>query len=248
MPTVLVIGDSHTRALSLAASSIDSQGVDLEIRWLMVEKDGASRGDLPMDEALRKVKALGEGDLLVLSILGTLHNIYGLLRHEQPFWVCGDGAAETVPPGCEVIPRQAVRALFRHQIHKNKRVRQLLDECCARKAFLMTPPPKGDAGFIESRISKYRDRLVSEAGVTEREVRLRLWQLEAQEVGDYACSKEATLISPPARCLDVDGFLAADYYGPDATHANAEYGRCVLEELVALAKPGRSDGLPAGDF
>ena len=85
---VLIIGTSHTRAISdaLIEQHVE-RGADMGAHWLQQEQAGRSVGDLSFQEALETVAALESDDLFVLSIYGTLHNVFGLLVHEYPFWI-----------------------------------------------------------------------------------------------------------------------------------------------------------------
>jgi hypothetical protein len=236
-PSILVIGDSHTRAIANGYTQLGVPGTPIEIHWLKTEKNGTTRGELPEAEALEKIAALEPDDLLVVSLHGTYHNVVGLLQHDTPFWVCGTDDTEPVPRGHVLITRSAFQETFRHRAARAKRVAGLLKACRARKVHLMTPPPKGDTAYIESRLQKYRERVVSDVGVTDAVVRMRLWQLEADALREVAAAEGAELVMPPPECVDPGGFLSPAYYGPDATHANAAYGASVLRQLVAMAAP-----------
>ena len=46
---------------------------------------------------------------------------------------------------------------------------------------------------------------------------------------------EVPVLPPPPGTQTADGFLAPECYAEDATHANAEYGRAVLQQVLEIA-------------
>ncbi|MCA3242662.1 MAG: hypothetical protein ING89_15320 [Rubrivivax sp.] len=239
---VLVIGNSHTRALADARSAEPGGAVgevDIEVFWLQSRKsEDRVVGDLPYEEACERVAGLASADLFVLSIFGAFHNIYGLLRHQQPFWLAPESGAapEDVPQGSELMPRRVAEAWFRAASLGNRRVDGLLKRCSARRCHLMTPPPKGDNAYIAERTKKYRERVLDDHSISDPVQRLRLWSVERRALAEALRPAGVDLVDPPDAAIDARGFLRREHYGSDATHANAAYGRLVLEQLSTLAR------------
>jgi len=238
-PRIVVIGDSHTRALLKGYEDFrqrfPSTG-QISIHWLQSEKAGLIRGDLSLTDAETILKSLAPNDLLVLSFMGTLHNIFGLLQHEQPFWVLDAISPDdnNVPAGHYLFPRSMLATLFEHHHTKNKKVPLLRHWTRARVYHLATPPPKADS-FVEAKTKIYRDRAVSEAGITPQRIRGRMWSIEMECVSRVCKTLGIGFVAPPSPTIMSDYLLRSEYYEDDATHANATYGALVLEQLYLLA-------------
>lgn len=237
---VFVLGNSHTRALSLALSAGAYPDVEFEVRWLLSEKGDRSMGEMPFKEARERISALRNGDLLVLSLLGTSHNVHGLVQHDEPFWIQSEkGESEDrVPRGHTLIPRRCVAAWFGSMAKGYTRLDKLLKGCRARPFHLMPPPPGGDNKVIAERMDSYRGRPVDEDTLVLPEMRRRLWAIEKAVLDDLLCARSVEPLAPPAQAVDRLGFLAPAYCHYDGVHANAAYGGLVLQALAARATAG----------
>lgn len=235
---VLVLGTSHTKALADAlAERTPSSDVEIAVHWLQSKKADRVVGDLPFETALERAAALGPDDVLAVAVHGTLHNVYGLLVHDQPFWIApgSDEAAEATPEGSTLIPQRVLVAWMQSMSTGHKRVDALFRQCRARRFHLMTPPPKADAAFIMARTQKYRERTLDAFTIAPARQRLRLWACERRALAAALEPAGAQLLDPPPAALTADGFLDRAFYASDATHANGAYGGLVLDQLVRLA-------------
>ncbi len=234
---ILVIGNSHTRALARGLNQLElDPSIEIRVGWLQSEKRGQVLGDMPLAEAEALIDQLAPEDILALSFLGTLHMVYGLLQHEVPFSVVSDSdGAEEVQTGCQLIPRRAIEAWFQAHSQANKVVKRLLVRSRARNLHLMTPPPIGENEYIASVAEKYRDKLVTVAGINPPMLRKSLWEIERDVMSRVLGEAGASLLMPPDAALE-DGFLRPEFRVGDATHANADYGRLVLRQLIDLAR------------
>lgn len=236
---VLVVGDSHTRALAKAHEARSErtprpEGIQFDINWL-AKRDG-SRGDLPLADALERASLLQGDDMMVISVLGTLHNVFGLLQHEQPFDLFSrDDEAMTLAEGRLVVPENALWDMFREANERNGSIAALRSKARCRVYHLATPPPKEDSEFIMARTARYHERSIAEAGVNLASIRLKLWKLEMRVLAQLFTEWNVHLVLPPAEAQTAHGFLKPDYYANDATHASAAYGELVLRQLEAAA-------------
>jgi len=236
-PRILLLGNSHSEAVRAAVGQNDS----VDIHWLKV-KDNARFGDLGMEAAETRVQALAPGDCLVLMQLGALHNIFGLLNHEQPFALID--ALDCAGAPAQLIPRQAMRAHLAHNITKNRVLSRFARQTSCQVLHCMTPPPKEVLPPPAKSSKAYRGQLIAEAGFSPPPRRLSLWQLEQEVIAEYCTSIGVTLLPPPDGTQTTEGYLHPDFYAADTTHANAAYGAKVLEQIqnhlqgAASASPG----------
>lgn len=237
MRRIFVFGDSHTQAILGAAATASYDDVKFDIHWMRSEKNGKVRGDLDYEDAKAIASALEPTDLMVISLLGTRHNVVGLLRHEQLFTVYGADGAPSSGEGA-LIPRAVMEDVFEDVSQKNKRIAELRSLSRAPVVHLMTPPPKGDNDYVKSRIMRYRDMVVGEYDLNPAALRLALWQLEMQAMKRVCAGWDVRQLPIHPDAMDEYGFLRHEYYGPDATHANQAYGALVLEQLYTALNAG----------
>jgi hypothetical protein len=236
MARIYIFGDSHTRALKNAQGdpNLLYSSLDYDVHWMQSEKNGVIRGDLRYEDALNDVSGLNENDYLVISLLGTYHNIVGLIEHEIPFYLAEDDQSEHVFLDRCLIPASIVSDMFIEFCKKNNRIAALKKATRAQVFHLATPPPKGDNAYIKSKINRYRDKVIGEYDINPSTIRLKLWQLEMQALSDVCRGYGISFLPPPVEAVDEAGFLRVDYYADDGTHANKKYGILVLSQLEKL--------------
>jgi hypothetical protein len=237
---VLVLGDSHTRALAKAQEARvgrppKSDDVQFDINSIAKQKGSIDRGGLELADALERVARLQPDDVMVISIAGTLHNIIGLLEHDRPFDVFTRGdESMTIPEGRVVVPENALWDMLLGAM-PSKKIAKLRGKARCSVYHLATPPPKEDEAFIMARAVHYRDRVVAEAGLNPAATRLKLWKLEMRALAHLCARWNMLVLPPPAEAQTPKGFLKPEYYANDATHANAAYGELVLQQLERVA-------------
>lgn len=236
MAKIFIFGDSHTRALNEALGDYIPLNPDIEfyIHWLLKEKNGSVRGDLRYEDALDIAQGLGEEDLLVVSLLGTGHNIYGLLEHDIPFFLSLENKKNNEIKNRQLIPENLALDMFIGFCNKNKRIIELKARSRSKVIHLMTPPPKFDNDYIKSKTNRDRDKMVGEYDINPPGLRLQLWKVEMKALEMFCAQNSITLIPPPSSSITSEGFLDKKYWGGDATHANALYGQLVLKQLEEL--------------
>jgi hypothetical protein len=233
-PRVLILGDSHTEAIKQAVARSSSKN-DLDYSVLRIAKataKGEVVGNTTLPEALKLIADLQRPDIVVLCLLGTAHNIFGLLQHPEPFDVFLSEMAEPAD-GLSIVPQNALRTMFMNFLGQDKKLGKVRDTTQCSVFHLSTPPPKADNDFILSKLRNYRGHKVT--GITPADTRLKLWALEMSALNEFCSKRGIRFIPPPKDAVRPDGFLKTEYYGGDATHANAEYGKLVLRQLEKLA-------------
>lgn len=230
---IKIFGDSHTSALkgALKESYVDSN-VRLDVQWLKLGKFG----DVDFEEALEQVKELESNDLLVISIWGTLHNVFGLLKQDPPF----SFYAEKLEGPGELIPTNTLKTLFRNKIESNKRVIELIKAANCKVVHLSTPPPKGDQAFLlelaSRKSTKYHDMEINSDSLNSPSYRLGLWKFEMEILASCLATHDVELMEVPVETVDKDGFLKSEFYDMDFTHANIAYGKEVIKMLEGFYK------------
>ncbi|MEK0446638.1 MAG: hypothetical protein RLZZ399_1959 [Verrucomicrobiota bacterium] len=236
MRKVMIYGDSHTRALKRAAQGWKGRSdVTFEVYSRVKSKEGVASGDVTWEEARALAGQLTADDLIVVSVFGTAHNVFGLLKHERPFGIFDPDLPMLSPDSnCEFVPANCFRDLLLGLWGRKNVLSDLQSASSARVYHMMPPPPKEDNDYIRSKIVRYRDKIVGEHDVNDPSLRLSLWRLEMKCLNEFCKSLQIGFISPPEASFTEKGFLKADFYAADATHANSDYGQLVIEQLSRI--------------
>lgn len=183
-----------------------------------------------------------EADAVYVSVGGTAHCVLGLLEHPRPFdFVLEGDPAVPLLPGREPLPGGVVRAalthtsLFRHQ----RALRRFLPALLMRPiAHIESPPPPPDGPLLMANLGGYGRKMTS-AGVAPAPLRRKLWRLHSQLVADDCAEAGIEFVGTPPAVHDAEGYLRAEalLHG-NPTHANAWYGRHLIEQIVRRHRPG----------
>jgi hypothetical protein len=232
---ILVLGNSHTRALAPDEVERDI----LEVRWIKTRYD-ARFGDTSVAEAAELARNLQAQDCLVIMYFGTIHNIVGLLNHETPFTLVTAEDCDDVRTGAAtLIPLNAMRAYLSDMIAADQTVRTLAEAAQCRVLHPMPPPPK-ETPAAPTPDKAYRGRSIEDVGFSPAPRRRALWRLERDVLEAQLAKLGVELLDPPSDAMDQRGFLKPDYHASDVTHANKRYGRLVLDQIrAALDMPAQ---------
>jgi hypothetical protein len=236
----LVIGESHTNAVSQAIID-EAAGYEGVVVHRLASRRAADDHASTMEHAIGLVRNLPTETPLFLSILGTFHNIIGLMRTGADYDFMVDEHDKTAE-GTQIVrlPHRALAAVFRDHFNSTGAVRRI---CAAAKSpvyLLSSPPPKQSNDFITQKFMRkqaraYRGQSIMDAGLSPPELRMKLWKLEAKLLGQWAEEQGMSFVPAPPEAFNEDGFLSRKFYHEDATHANGRYGALVLEQIAARA-------------
>jgi hypothetical protein len=112
-----------------------------------------------------------------------------------------------------------------------------------RLCFLAPPPPLPEIAVRERMPNEAHFVAVagqlgidlSNVPLVDQGVRLRLWRVMIDGYRQVADANGADFVGPPPEAADADGLLRRSFWNFDVTHANPEYGRLYLRDIVAWA-------------
>ncbi len=231
----MIVGNSHTRMIKAALATRAGPGMpagDVEVCWLNL---GAKShfGDTSREDAMTKVRSLEVSDLLVMSLIGTLHNLIGLFEHESPFSLA---MTTNDPPetsaGRQIIPRNVMSEVFKDYAERTPVFKQLAGAARCLVVHFCPPPPK--EGFAGSGKSRIVDGVAVQLEYAPKYSRLALWKLEEQVVANYLSGLNVHHYPVPLIAATPEGFLSPAYHANDATHANAAFGELLLQDFERM--------------
>lgn len=233
----VIIGDSHTVCLAEAARSDEQFGQAFEIFRLRRDRGYNDSDAKTLDEIEKIVAGLSASVPIYLSFLGTYHNIVGLLNIRPEYDFMLDDADVVNLEVRQIIPFRAIVSAFDSHIGSANTIQKIKQVAAGPVFLLASPPPKNDTKFVTDRLlsmkkQQYHGHQIAEIGVNDPLVRLKLWKVESMRIQNWAEQFGMGYIMPPKDCLSEAGFLDKFYYANDATHANSEYGKRLLAELL----------------
>jgi hypothetical protein len=231
----LIVGNSHTQMIRDAIAVRAANGTlteDIEVCWLISRGKGEF-GDTSREDAMAKIRSLGPSDLLVTSLIGTLHNIAGLFNHEHPFALIACAGESPEPDAAtEIIPRNVMRDVFKEHVEGNQFFEQMVKAAPCLVVHFIPPPPK--EAFAKGGKTRVVDGVQVQLEYAPGHDRLALWKLEEQVVARYLSGLKVYHYSVPLNASTPDGFLLPGYHASDATHANAAFGELLLRDFERM--------------
>jgi hypothetical protein len=249
---LLLIGHSHADCVdaALRASRIEHRTVFLHrmprdnVPYMQKARDrvvAAARelyDDRDASTSLSEMLA-HSSTLPVLSIGGNNHNIIGLIKGPEPFdFILKNKEDLDVDNGANVLPY----SLMREFLYTNLRETflQILDFRNMLKihtVHISSPPPIADDTFIENNLDDFfKKKQGGDHSVVHKALRYKLWRLSADLYKEFCIASDVRYLMPPEPVMDHGMFLAPQFYGKDATHANSLYGAAIVDQLQEYSK------------
>ena len=245
-PTVAVIGRSHIAALAASAT----EGKKAAYGFLNTSKFEpiAKPGQVteiadPLRSELLTLTA--EAKLAGLLIGGNQHIAQSLFRRTPPIEVVlSDYPDLPLTEGYQLVPERLFLEFFERTQADLKSVLAFLraERPQIKLVVMGAPPPIADASFILERLDPILREFIAKNGISAEPssvapavFRWKVWHLLNRTFRDAAKAYDAEWLLPPASTFDDTGrFLAREFWGTDATHANASYGDHRFRQLEAF--------------
>ena len=174
---------------------------------------------------LDELKA-ADPEILVTAVNGTEHARFSMVERGCDL-VESEGLSQPIPD------RLLARALAK-AVEETILVHDVLKDLLpgARIVSMMPAPPlKEDAHIMEN--PEVFAGLLQEHGISSSAYRLRVYRLAYEIVENRLAEKGIATLAPPEGSTDQDGFLLPELR-LGCTHANARYGRMVLDQIDRL--------------
>ena len=178
------------------------------------------------------------GRVSIFSLFGGGHHAaLTLLRHPRPFdLVLPDQPQLPIEPGSDILPAGYVEGILMQLLPASLKSviaikRAFPDVRCTQ---VECPPPNGDDAWVLENIGEwFKQHMPPERleHTTARLVRYKVWRIYSSVFRREVAKAGVDYLKCPAEGSDPDGFLKPEYFGGDATHASATYGRLVLDQI-----------------
>jgi hypothetical protein len=221
----LVIGDSHTTAISSALSRSPDDRFDIVNLVIAFSSENYKNKDLP-----DYITSLYQPKFIFCTFGGSEHSVFGLLEMPQPFDFF-DPHDTSIDPQRQLISYSMVRETLARRMKRGfmllKKVKSLYD---CQVIHICSPPPfeNIDDHHVLPRV--FHDNM--QYGIAPASFRRKLYRLHSSIVFNMCQELEVDFLGVPQESMNSSGFLRPELMSKDPTHANAEYGKLVLQQLI----------------
>jgi hypothetical protein len=250
--SIIIAGHSHVVAL---IGSLHEEGDPHLFPLEEQDRIFGLRGPWPRTENYwSALTRYAPGNSIALLWDGNQHNGYFLIEQPLRFdFVPRRLQSLPVEEDAVIVPETLVRAKFFQSLLGsrtgglilNNLLTDLRAQTHSRIALVGTPPPKGDNERLLSFLPSEFAYLHNPAGLTVEQVRLtpptirlKLWNVIQEIYQEQAERVGVEFIPVPDIVTDEAGFLKPEFWTLDVTHANAAYGRVMLNHLVQKLRGG----------
>ncbi|WP_186208725.1 hypothetical protein [Burkholderia gladioli] len=245
----ILIGDSHYAAIADAAQKTlaftpENRGCDLiffnawrhALRYpFVIEAEGSA---VLNPELVRHIRSIAQDydEIQIITVLGGGHYLaLTMLDNGHPM--------EVILPGQPDLPLRSDAMLVSVDFAKDIFLQLIKDTfrvlACIRAEFpgvnfaqIESPPANGDNDFIRSHLGDYFEATHSSEqinAISNPAQRYKFWRLQSEMYAEKCDELGIDYMAVPERAVTADGFLPSEYFGQDSTHANAAYGRVILD-------------------
>ena len=139
-------------------------------------------------------------------------------------------------PDVAIVPYNQIKEFFKRRMLKNN-IKPLI---ALRKEFpnipmysIISPPTIPSAEHIQKYMGRFKDR-IENYGISPASFRLKFWLLQVEVLQEICQKHNIQFIPNPDNTQDNEGFLLEKFWSNDPTHANALYGKLVLEQIKSI--------------
>ncbi|MBL4807728.1 MAG: hypothetical protein JKY31_10620 [Rhodobacteraceae bacterium] len=222
----LIYGMSHVRALAAAATDKELKNTEIVTKFTSPDKVDA-KGRLVLPEKLTN----DSPDYLTLLIGGNVHNVFSLFEHKKPYGIVTnttilpDDTRHFIPIA---VMKMALEQAMKGEFSIGREMIALFPK--AKLIFLCPPPPIGTKTASNSKLTEVFQN-IAHKGIGLNEQRRAIYDLYLELFCEFSREFSKVTIQPPEIALDQDRLLADAYSYDDGTHANAKYGRLILDQI-----------------
>ena len=177
---------------------------------------------------------LANADAICLSLLGDAHTQLGLVNNPQPFDFILDNHDDTVGNSrAQFIPKSLIAKTMKisTKLFINY-AETLIGLASHAKPFIQieSPPPIASEEHIYAHPVGFEKKITT-LGISPRQLRRKLYLLHGEIIQEYCKKLGIEYLPSPVASKDTQGYLKEKYWATDPSHANAEYGSLVLDDV-----------------
>jgi hypothetical protein len=254
MTKILGLGHSHIVAIAKGCYELQHEGFQLggaplasrflylydpELTPTLAEESGAAR----LNPRLCKIIEEEGADGIILSVGGNEHIALSVTQPNERFdFILGAEPELDLEPGAAVLPEAAVRETLREKMTPTlATIEAIRKETGAPIVCIEPPPPLPNSRVVECPQEFFR-RSFDPRRLSGDVFRYKMWRVQSALYREICMREDILFAAVPAEFMAPSGMLAEFVWGADASHANALFGRRMIEAAAELLEPRLGDG------
>lgn len=254
MTKILGLGHSHIVAIAKGCYELQHEGFrlggapllsrflylyDPEITPTLAEEGSASR----LNARLRQIIDEERPDGVVLSVGGNEHIALSVTQPKERFdFILGAEPELDLEQGAEVLPEAAIRETLREKMAPTlSTIEAIRKETAAPIVCLEPPPPFPNSRILECPQEFFR-KSFDPKKMSGETFRYKMWRTQTALYREVCARAGILFAAVPTEFIAPSGVLAEVVWGADASHANAFFGRRMIQSAAELIEPRLSDG------
>lgn len=225
---ILVIGNSHTRAIANALGSNTYSMID--VVNLASFFDPVNRKNKIL---YPEIADLFHPKHIFCTFGGSEHTVFGVLENPVKFDFMTRTCHKT-KPNREIILHGLVHATLQHAMRGAYRhMRELCDFFDCPVTHICSPPPFKDINDTVILPRVFQENL--HLGINPPSIRKKMHEVHSNIAQEFSASLNIEFLGVPLDSTDSEGFLHDHLWTKDPTHGNANYGAMVIEQILEVA-------------
>jgi hypothetical protein len=254
MAKILGLGHSHIVAIAKGCYELQHEGFKLggaplvsrfvylydpELTPTLGEENASSR----LNPRLRGIIKEERPDGIVLSVGGNEHIALSVTQTNERFdFILGAEPELDLEPGAAVLPEAAVRETLREKMTPTlATIEAIRNETDAPIVCIEPPPPLPNSRVVQCPQEFFR-RSFDPRRLSGDIFRYKMWRAQSALYREICMREQILFAAVPAEFISPSGMLAEFVWGADASHANALFGRRMIQAAVELFEPRLGDG------
>jgi len=179
-----------------------------------------------------------------LSVGGNEHIALSVTQPKERFdFILGAEPELELERGAAVLPEAAVRETLREKMAPTLlTIAAIRNETGAPIVCIEPPPPLPNSRVVQCPQEFFR-RSFDPRRLSGDVFRYKMWRAQSALYREICMREDILFLPVPAEFLAPSGMLAEIVWGADASHANALFGRRMIQAAARLIEPRLSGGL-----
>lgn len=241
MTKILGLGHSHIVAIAKGCYELQHEsamiaGSPVASRFLylydpQIMPTLVDDGDGPrLNPALVEVIAQEAPDFLLLSVGGNEHIAMSIVRFKERIdFRLGEEPELALDPAAEVLTEAAIRETLRDKMEPTLSTLRALRAATGVPIACIEPPPPLPDERILAFPKEFFKKTIDPNKLSSELFRYKMWRAQSWLYREICARNDMIFVPVPREFIEPPGLLARHAWGEDASHANAVFGKRMIE-------------------
>lgn len=253
MTKILGLGHSHIVAIAKGCYELQDEGFQLggaplvsrflylydpELTPTLTEENASSR----LNPRLRGIIDDEGPDGIVLSVGGNEHIALSVLQPRERFdFILGSEPELDLEPGAVILPEAAIRETMREKMAPTLTTIEAIRKETSAPIICLEPPPPLPNSRIMQHPQEFFRKSFDPRRLSGDVFRYKMWRTQSALYREICMREDIAFVAVPAEFMAPSGMLAEVVWGADASHANALFGRRMIQASAELIQSRLGD-------